>query len=194
MIYCLIPSTKERRPRLEKCVEAIHVKMKYPTAIVTYENEDGCTDVGWVRAVHKTLEGINGVVFILGDDAIVEPECIEKLYEAYQALPDKEQWLLQPYEQFHKGELATFPFCHSDILKKYIYKGYKHLYSDTELTLMMKSFGRYLIVPEARVDHQHFLTGTVPMDETYKATQSLGNEDAKLFQERVRNNFEPRNI
>ena len=191
MIYILIPSTKERRDRLAKCIEAIKQDQKYPTAIVTYENEDGCTDVGWVKALHKLLDGIKDdqLVFVLGDDALVSPGCIQRLYEGYTALPQDEEWLLQPYEQFHKGELATFPFCKAGLLKKYVHRGYKHLYSDTELTLIMKAKNRYGIVKEAKVDHQHFLNDARLLDDTYRATQKFHDEDAKLFHERAKHQF-----
>jgi len=195
MIYVIIPSTKERRPRLEKCIAALKLNTKYPISICTYENEEGCTDVGWVKAVHKMLEGINGLVFILGDDAIVAPNCIAKLYEAYMRLPEKErsEWLLQPNEQFHKGQLATFPFCHSDVLKKYIYKGYNHLYSDTELTCVMINKKRYGYVSAAIVTHEHFLQDGKLLDETYRNTQKFWTEDKVLFIIRQKNNFEPKN-
>jgi len=191
MIYVLIPSTKERRERLQKCIDAIKVYQKYPTSIVTYENEKDCKDVGWVKAVHKLLDGIKDdqLVFILGDDAIVAPDCIAKLYEAYTALPPDDEWLLQPYEQFHQGRLATFPFCKAGVLKKYIHKGYKHLWSDTELTLVMQSKNKYGTVKEAKVDHQHFLENTALIDETYKASQALNDEDHKLFEERLKHQF-----
>lgn len=179
---------------MEKCIAAIQARMKYPTAICTYENEIGCPDVGWVAAVHKLLEGINGIVFILGDDAIVEPECIERLYEVYMSIPDREEWLLQPYEQFHKGELATFPFCHSDILKKYIYKGYKHLWSDTELTNIMRAKGRYGKVIDAKVTHVHYLENKDLFDETYAASLNNNGPDHELYNKRKANGFEPKNI
>ena len=189
MIYCLIPTTKERRERLQKCVDSIHLNTKYPIAICTYENEEGCEDVGWVKAVHKLLEGINGICFILGDDAIIAPDCIEKLYEAYQ-----EGYLLQPYEQINKGTIATFPFCHSNILKQYIHKGYIHNYSDTELTEIMKQKGKYLYIPEAKVDHQHFVMDYKLLDNTYCATKQFLEKDKQIFEERKKNNFEPKNI
>lgn len=191
MIYVLIPTTKERGYRLEKCIRAITEYQTYPTAIVTYQNEIGCEDVGWVKAVHKLLEGINDdqLVFILGDDAIVAPDCIARLYEGYMALPKDDEWLLQPWEQYHQGELATFPFCKAGVLKKYIHKGYKHLYSDTELTLVMKSKGKYGIVKAAKVDHQHFLKQPELLDNTYKATQALHDADQALFIERAKTEF-----
>lgn len=190
MIYILIPSTKERRYRLEKCIDAVKKNTKYPLTICTYENERDCKDVGWVKAVHKLLDGIKDdqLVFILGDDAIVAPDCIDRLADAYYNLP-KGDYILQPYEEFHKGELATFPFTTAGILKKYIHKGYKHLWSDTELTLVTKYLKMYGIVKEAKVDHQHFLTNPNLMDKTYEATQALNDEDRALFEERAKHNF-----
>lgn len=193
MIYVCIPTTKERRPRLQKCIDALRLNTKYPIAICTYENEEGCTDVGWVTAIHKLLEGINGLVFILGDDAIPDPDCIERLYDTYKMLDNKEEWVLQPFEQYHQGELATFPFCHSDILKKYIFKGYKHLWSDTELTQIMRAKGRFGRVHGAYVDHQHYISDKKLFDETYEKSLKMNDADKQLFQERKAAGFLPHN-
>jgi hypothetical protein len=149
------------------------------------ENSGG----GWVKNIHKMLENINGVCFCVGDDAILAPDCLEKLMNAYEALPNKEEWLLEPDEQFSHGAIAQFPFAHSDLLKKYIHKGYFQNYSDTELTEVMKKKGRYLYVPEAKLDHQHFMSGAV-YDETYKLSHSKGQDDQRLFNLRKQNNFE----
>jgi len=192
MIFVIIPTTKERRPRLEKCIEAIHKNTKYPITICTYEQEEGCNDIGWVKALHKMLEGIDGLCFCLGDDVIIAPDCIEKLYETYEKLHNKEEWVVQPYDLISKGELASLPFCHSSILKKYIYKGYQHNYSDTEFTAIMKMKGRYFTVEDAIADHQHFTVGA-KYDETYRKTHELGTIDKQLFEKRQTNNFEPKN-
>ena len=188
MIYCLIPTTKERRPRLEKCIEGIRRNTKYPITICTYENQGG----GWVKNLHEMLEGINGLCFCVGDDAVLAPDCIEKLYEAWLELPNKEEWLLEPEEQFSHGEIAQFPFCHSDILKKYVYKGYCQNYSDTELTQVMKNKRRYAYVEDAIVDHQHYIGGAV-YDETYKISREGAVDDKVLYEKRLSNNFQPTN-
>lgn len=183
-MFILIPTTSERRPRLEKCLEAIKAST-IPSIICTMENTGG----GWVKNIHEMLEGINGVCFLIGDDCIIAPNCLEKLQTAYEALPNKEEWLLQPYEQFSEGKIAQMPFAHSDLLKKYIHKGYFQNYSDTELTEVMKKKGRYLYVPEAKLDHQHFIGGAV-YDETYKLSHERGQDDKILFEIRKANDYQ----
>lgn len=183
MIYIIIPTTKERRERLNKCIESIRLN-NFPVTICIYEGEDG----GYVRAVLNTLQGINGLCFILGDDAILDKDCIKTLYEKYESLDNKEEWLLQPYEQIQKGNLATMPFCHSDIIKRYLFSGYKHNYSDTELTDRMLAMGRYLPVLEAKINHEHFTCGA-EIDETYKKNNATMEEDRLLYLKR-KNNYD----
>jgi len=180
----LIPTTKERRPRLQKCLEAIWAST-IPCMVVIYENSGG----GWVKNIHKMLENINRLCFCIGDDCVIAPDCLEILLKTYETLPNKEEWLLQPYERFSEGRIAQMPFAHSDILKKYIHKGYFQNYSDTELTEVMKQRGRYLYVPEAKLDHQHFMGGA-EYDETYKLSHDKGDEDRILFEKRRANNYE----
>ena len=181
MIYCLLPTTKERRPRLQTCIDSIRDSVcNEPITICVYENFDG----GWVNATHKIIEGINGVAFLLGDDMVLEPDCIQELWNNYE-----DGFLLQPNEKHHHGNLAVSPFCHTDILKSYLFKGYKHLYSDEELTEVMKAQGKYKPVLTAKLDHQHFSSGQSVFDETYRTSQSYSEHDRLLFNERKRNGF-----
>lgn len=195
MIYIIIPTTKERRGRLARCVDALKQNTKYPICIVTYENEKDCTDVGLVPAVHKMISGINGLMIMYNDDVIAENDFVEKLYEAYLAKPENErdEWMFSPWENFHKGENAAFPLCHTNVIKKYLYKGYNHLYSDIELTQKMKMLGRYQPVLEARAHHYHFLENNNLEDETYKSSQALNGKDRELYLKRLADAFEPSN-
>lgn len=195
MIYIIIPTTKERRERLARCLEALKQNTKYPMCIVTYENEAGCTDVGLVPAVHKMIEGIDGLMIMYNDDAIAEPDFVEKLYEAYLEKPEgeRDEWMFSPWENFHHGNNAAFPLCHSNVIKKYLYKGYNHLFSDIELTAVMKKIGRYQPVLEAKAHHDHFIRNNDLIDETYKASQSFVDKDQELYHKRLANNFEPSN-
>jgi hypothetical protein len=181
MIYCIIPTTKERRQRLQKCIDSIRDSVcNEPITICSYENFDG----GWVNATHKLIQDINGIVFLLGDDMVLDKDCIQELWNNYE-----NGFLLQPDEQHHRGNLAVSPFCHTDILKSYLFKGYKHLYADEELTEVMKAMGKYKPVLTAKLDHQHFSNNAAPLDETYKLSQSYFDHDRVLFNERKRNNF-----
>jgi len=176
MIYILIPTTKERKERLAFCLEAVYKsKCKEPFTVCVYENSDG----GWVKALWKMIEGINGLIFNIGDDVIIGPECIQKLFDSY-----KDGFLLQPYDQIQQGKICTNPFCHSDIIKEFLYDGYVHNFADTEMTERIKKLGRYLYVPEAITHHYHFTENKDLMDNTYKASQKYFKQDSELFDQR----------
>lgn len=180
MIYVLIPTTKERRERLQKCIDAVRNSViDHPITICVYENTDG----GCVKAEHKMLEGITGLAFILNDDMVVEPDCIQTLLDHYE-----DGLLLQPFEDIHKGDLAVSPFAHTDFLKKYIYPGYVHNYNDTELTEVAQMLGKYKKIEKAVIHHEHFTRGA-KKDQTYEATQSHFAKDRDLFISRKKNNF-----
>lgn len=184
MIYIVIPTTKQRRERLKKVIDALR-ESDVPHTICIYENLDG----GYVKAVHNALEGIDGIVWILNDDMVPKPDCLKFLWNAYRQSFAENDGIAQPFEQFHGGNLAVCPFGHSKVLKQYMHQGYKHHYVDTELTLVMKQKGKYLEVPEAFVDHQHYIADSSLLDETYNLTRGGYKEDEALFIKRKSNNF-----
>ena len=77
IITIIIPTTKERRSRIDKCLTALKDNAGVPIRIVIYENEDG----GWVGAVHNAISDIGGIVYIMNDDMIIHPNCIKTLLE-----------------------------------------------------------------------------------------------------------------
>ena len=191
MIYVVIPTTKGRRVRLDECLKAVRASVcTEPITICLYENNDG----GWVKALHNLLVGLysDTIVFNIGDDVIIEPDCIQKLFDAFQknkddmstlAMHDK-PLLLQPYEQVHEGRICTNPFCTADVIRKYLFKGYVHNYADNELTDRVIKEGRYVYVPEARTKHVHFELDAKLYDETYDLTQRFFLTDRDLFRQR----------
>lgn len=175
MIYIIIATTKGRRARLQECVDAIKASVTtQPYCIVTYENSDG----GCVLATKKALSGINGTIFILNDDMIIEPDCIEKLYNAYD---QDRTCIYQPWESMHQGNLAVAPFGHTLMIKPFLDKGYIHNYWDTELTVTMQSIGKYRPIMDAKMDHRHVSRNPDLMDETYKVSQATFMRDQELF-------------
>jgi GT2 family glycosyltransferase len=183
IIYVCIPTTKERRKTLDNAIASIR-ENNFPHAIVIYENQDG----GCAIATHNMIAGINGLVFILNDDMTIGKNCLELLYKTYKEKFPNNDGLIQPYDNFNKGKIAVSAFCHSDITKKYLHKGYKHKYSDTELTEVMKIKGKYLYLPEAEMYHHHE-TDKSKYDETYKIMDSSGAVDKELYLDRKAHNF-----
>ena len=181
MIYILIPTTKERRPRLEKLIESLRVQEFAPAfTVCIHENSSG----GCVKPTHEMLEGINGLVWILNDDMVVSSEAIANLAIDYAAAFPDNDGLCSPADDIHHGRLCVAPFCHSDVLKRYYHKGYTHNYGDTELTEVMKARKKFLIVPDARVAHEHPINGKAEVDETYKSSQATYSQDEELFNQR----------
>lgn len=182
MIYVVIATTKERRQRLEKCLAALR-ESTMAHAVVIYENTDG----GCVKATRRAIEGIEGPMFLLNDDMIVEPDCIEKLFNRWMALRDGEV-ICQPWEKMHGGNLAVAPFGLAKTIRPFL-EHYTHNFWDTELTMVKTAFAKYVPVLEARLIHEHFSQGMAPLDETYKLTQGKYLDDQKIFRARMANKF-----
>lgn len=192
MIYVCIPTTKERRERLAKCVASIHQHAGTPHTIVTYENYRE----GFVAPVHKMLEGLkdDSLVWCIGDDTILtEPDTLKRLEEAFwRAFPNGDG-VANPDDGIQRGAIITMPLCQAITMRRYTYKGYFLNYADNEFTILMAGQGRYLYVPEVKVEHQHHVVGKAPRDETYSYAMTLFPADAQLFQERKARGFQPRN-
>ncbi len=189
MIYICVPTTQERRPRLAKLVDSVR-KSDYPnTTLVIHEgNHPGC-----VESVHALLEGVNGLVWMLSDDNEVYTDTLSKLYEAYAKAFPNNDGLVQPHDPIQAGQLPVAPLCHSNIYKKYFYKGYTHNFSDNELKDILVEQGKYLYVPEAKIEHWHVSRDASLQDATYKSNQDTYEKDRELYITRKKNNFEPKN-
>lgn len=177
MIYILIPTTPERRHRCNELVKSIQENTHdIPYTICVYENNDG----GWVPAVYNALEGINGIVWLLGSDCIVENNAVKTLFDNY-----KEGYVLEPFNEMHNDTLCQHPFGHSDTIKKYLDKRFTHWYSDSYFHLQAKRDGKLLYVPEAKIQHNHFVNGKAEVDETYKTVfnPETIEKDRLLFNE-----------
>lgn len=164
MIYIVIPTTPERRYRTEQLVKSIQENTDIPYVLCVYENNDG----GWVKAVYNAIEGINGLVWLLGSDTIVEKDALKTLYNAYTETFPLQDGICEPFNEMHGETLCQHPFGHSETIKKYLDKRFVHWYSDTYMTLLARKDGKLLYVPEAKIQHNHFVNGKAEVDETYK--------------------------
>jgi hypothetical protein len=183
MIYVVIATTKERRPRLQKCIDAVR-ESTIPHSIVLYENSDG----GCVLATKKAIEGINSEIFLLNDDMIVAPNCLEILKREYDKKFPNKDGVCQPDDNYHGGRLCTSPYCHTDVVRPFL-ENYRHHCWDQEFTDVMTIKNKYLIVKDAFLDHQHFTKGGAPMDETYKMTNNTFQLDIKIWEKRKNDNY-----
>lgn len=164
MFYICIPTTPERRGRVGELVKSIQENVKTPHCLVVYENNDG----GWVKAVHNMLEGIDGYVSLLGSDCIVHNDYLARLWEKYQENFTDDTGVCEPFNEMHAHNLAQHPFAHSKTIKKYLDKDFIHWYSDVWFTDQARADQKLIYVPEAKIEHRHFINGKAVKDKTYE--------------------------
>jgi len=186
MIYVVIATTKERRGRLEKCINAVK-NSTIPHSIVIYENLDG----GCVLATKNAIEGIHSEILLLNDDMIVAPNCLQLLKQEYDKNFPNKDGVCQPDDNYHAGRLCSSPYCHTDVLRPFL-SHYRHHCWDQEFTDVMTMKNKYVIVPEAFLDHQHFTKGASLMDKTYTMTNNTFGDDLKIFEKRKASNYADR--
>jgi GT2 family glycosyltransferase len=159
--------------------------MKY--RVLIYPNWDG----GWVPAVHNMLEGIDGFVVLLGSDVVVQKDWLKNLWEGFVAGFPLKNGLAQPFDEINNGKLCQHPLGHSDTIKKYLYKGYTHWYSDNEMTDRAIADDKYVYVPASKIEHKHFINHKAPVDDTYRLVfnRETVEKDKKLYFERKQNGY-----
>lgn len=188
MIYICIPTTPVRRERLKELIASIYEHTTdIQHTIVIYENNDG----GWVKAVDNMLKGINGYVVLLGSDVVVKEKWLSTLWERFIKVFPNGDGAAQPYDEINNGRLCQHPLAHSDTIKKYLHLGYIHNFSDNDMTEQLLRDGKYLYVPESRIEHKHVVNKKAPMDETYEVifNKESIEKDKNLFLERRKNGF-----
>lgn len=186
MIYVVIATTKGRRERLQKCINAIR-ESTMPHALVVYENSDG----GCVLATKKAIEGINGEIFLLNDDMIIAPDCLEILAKTYRTLYPNQDGVCQPDDNYHRGIMAVSPYCHTNTIRPFL-EDYIHNGWDGEFSEVMKLKGKYTTVLEAKMDHQHFTKGVSQFDATYALSVATQTRDNALLEKRLADKFSHR--
>lgn len=177
MISIIVPTTPERRERLNICLDAIR-NSSIESRIIIYENNGG----GYINAVLKAIEGITGIVFVINDDMILDKYCLENLLKEY------DNNLVYPDDGINNGTLATTYMCDAEYVRKYLHTGYKHHYCDTELTDVARIQGKLKYVPEAKLEHRHWTTGS-PKDAVYERNGIHIDQDRDLYFNRKANNF-----
>jgi hypothetical protein len=185
MIHILIPTTKNRREKLDECLTAIRENTDIPHLLTVYENSEG----GCVPANLRMVEGLkdNEIVVVLNDDMIVQPNWLGVLISAYlQRFPDG-NGLAYPDDMLRGELLSTIFCCTVKYLKENYFSGYRHNYADQEL--MDRSQGKLLYVPESKVLHKHMNNGGTP-DETYALQSKSFNDDERLYYQRKDKQYE----
>lgn len=190
MIYIIIPTTKDRRPRLKELLDSIErytENMKH--CVVIYENSDG----GWVPAILNAIEGITGICVLLGSDTVVEKDWLLSLWNGFIKAFPYADGVAEPYNELHGDRLCQHPMAHSDTIRKYLYEGYTHWYSDNDFTDQARRDGKLVYVPEARIEHKHVINGKAMPDETYMIVfnPETNEKDRQLYEKRKANGYQP---
>ncbi len=183
-ITIVIPTTPERRPRLQVLLDSIYKNTKTGTyKILIYENLDG----GWVKAVHNSLEGIDGLVILLGSDTTVEDGWLEELIRVFWEKFPKGDGIVEPYNEFRGDKTSQHPFGMAETIRRFLYREYIHNFSDDDMTDCLKHYDLYAYAPRAIIRHHHMINGQAEMDETYKTIFNKENwaKDEALYKKRV---------
>ncbi len=183
MIYIMIPTTKERRPQTDRLLQSIRENTEdIPHCVVLYENSDG----GWVKALHRAMEGINDFVMLIGCDCVVQKGWLSTLWNAFLKAYPTGNGVVEPYNEFHHGKLCQHPLGHSLIIKQYLDKDFVHNFSDNWMTDRLNEVGGYTYVPEAKIEHMHWANGKAEQDETYKILMSTYHIDKETYERKTK--------
>ncbi len=180
MIYVTVPTTKERRPRLQKMIDSVRDSDYSNITLVVHEG----TSPGYVQAMYRFIGGIEGLIFLMADDIVLAPDCISKLVEAFQKrFPDG--WgCVYPFNPFQGERNIPMGLMPAKMFRQYWSQEYNHNFVDLEFTDLMKELNLCLYVPEAILEHNHPLKDKSLQDETYAKSQALFKKDLKTYNRR----------
>jgi hypothetical protein len=160
-MYIVIPTTPERHERTKELLDSINKHIKSPHKILIYTNNDG----GWVKAVYNAIEGLSGWVWLISSDCVVENDVLSILWHAAKDRPA--DCVYEPYNELHGDILCQHPFARVETIKKYLHPDFVHNCSDVLFTQLAIRDNKLFYVPEARIEHKHFVNGKAERDATY---------------------------
>jgi len=174
-VYICIPTTVERKERLEVLKESLRVNAGYPYIVATYEN----FQEGFIKPIHKLLSGLkpDTLVWCIGDDTLlIEKDTLKRLVEAY-----KPSCVVNPNDGIQCGAIITMPLCSAETMKKGTYIGYFLNSADVEFTMVLTAQKKYIYLPDVNVQHSHWRNGKAPRDKTYTFADEMAGKDAQMF-------------
>ena len=188
-ISIIIPIIRPKKA--ERCIASIKKYGGLPETqyeIVTDLDEER---IGCPKMVKKLVSQTqHDLVMFLGDDTIMEQDCLKNALETMQSFPD--EWgLVGLNDHHHDGlEVATHWMAHKRLLPylddEFFHTGYKHTRCDVELTERCMELGRYIFCPIASVTHNHPNFNTAQSDADYMESysNSVVEHDHKLHRQR----------
>lgn len=145
-----------------------------------------------VEAINKVAEIVKGDLFIVvSDDFDCFPGWDEWLLSRLQGQND---FVVKTTDTLQEW-LITLPIMDRTYYNRFgyiYYPGYKHLFSDTEMTEVGHLLGRVIDLRDNDhvFLHRHPCGGFVERDETYLKNDETWNQGETLFYERKKNNFD----
>lgn len=142
---------------------------------------------GFVKSVLRMLDKVDGICLLLGNDTIVTPHAIQRLYNAYmKEFPEQDGVCACSDGRDNHGDLICHPFGHSKTLKENIHPKYFHNFVDKDLGYVMWRKGKYLAVPNAVIEHHHYTqkNRNAKRDLTYAVGEESSKKDGAIFRAR----------
>lgn len=187
-IYVLIPTTPDRNEQLGRCIDAVNrsicsERIEILTDLNEYE--------GFVKPTIRMLRRVRGMCLLLGNDVVVAPNMIQRLWDASKKNFIHDDGMCFPVDSRPNiVHLPSHPFAHSRTFLENIYPKYFHNFVDKDLGQVMWRKGKYLLVPDAMYEHMHYTTGKSAFDMTYRIGQVTSDTDGELYQQRLARNFD----
>ena len=161
-----------RKTGMNRCMDAVFENAGLPSDMFEIIAEEDKDRIGCPRMVRRLVEKTAfDMVCFLGDDTIPERDFLINAVLAMATLPEG-FGLVGLNDGFHTSGLATHWLADKRLLPllggEFFHTGYRHCFSDTELTIRCQEMSRYVWAEDARIVHNHpMVDGKVPWDPDY---------------------------
>lgn len=141
-----------------------------------------------IQAINKAAEKATGdLLIVISDDFSCEQDWDVKLLDA---LHGKEDFIVKTPDGYQKT-LITLPIMDRKYYERfgYIYHpDYKHLWCDTEMTVVGHMLGRVIDV-DVLFEHMHHSLGKSKKDKISEKNDATWQQGKRVFHERLKSNF-----
>ncbi len=177
--------------------ESIYANAGIPRTCYEIVMEQDHDRIGCPKMVRRLVDRAKyDLVCFLGDDTIMQPDCLKNALDAMATLPDG--WGLVGLNDGSGRKMPTH-WLATKALQQYVggeffHTGYTHCFCDRELWDRAEAMGRYVWAENAVVQHDHpMFKGGIPDDPDLKRVYSpkVFEADQRLYWQRKadRNGF-----
>lgn len=169
-----------------------HLKDKYPECIVKWGSS-----TGKIHAINRSLEDLPpcDIIIVQSDDMLWETKGFDdEIRTSFEThFPNLDGVLHYP-DSFAKSRTMTLTIMGINLYHQlgYLYHpDFLSVYADNHLTEMTRKMGKYVFINKKIFEHHHPISGLVPWDAQYRATESKENYriDRETFLRHQANNF-----